>query len=87
MKSVLMVFAMVVVVACSSSKSGVEECQAAGGQCRVGPPTMCPNVGPQDCRKDTTVTDPAGHYCCLPCPNGTKPNDAGTVCVERGDGG
>lgn len=62
--------------ACSGSNSGPAACAAAGGQCVVGG-NQCPNAGPQDCNPDRT---PSGAFCCLPCPNGTKANDAGTAC-------
>jgi hypothetical protein len=65
-----------------------EACTSAGGTCGVGPGVGCPNIGPQNCN-DTNVNDPGGHYCCLPCPKGTKPSDGGTVamCVDAGSTG
>jgi hypothetical protein len=80
MKLTAIFFAMLA-GACSGATSGQEACAAAGGQCRIGAP-VCPNIGPQDCRTNTSVEDPGGHYCCLPCPSGTKPNDAGTSCTD-----
>ncbi|HLK91171.1 MAG TPA: hypothetical protein VKZ18_14835 [Polyangia bacterium] len=60
---------------CSSS-TGAELCVAAGGQCVLGG-HVCANAGPQDCNPDR---NPGGAFCCLPCPAGTKANDAGTAC-------
>lgn len=60
----------------SSNSSGPQACVAAGGQCLLGN-DPCPNRGPQDCNPDK---NPGGAFCCLPCPTGTKPNDAGTAC-------
>jgi hypothetical protein len=63
----------VLAAGCSDSPTvGQQACVAAGGQCRVGPPNMCANVGPQDC-SNPGVVDPGGHYCCLPSDGG---NDA-----------
>ena len=62
--------------ACSGSSSGPAACVAAGGQCLIGG-NRCPNQGPQDCNPDR---NPGGAFCCLPCPAGTKANDAGTAC-------
>jgi hypothetical protein len=68
------------VVACSnsspSSSSGPQQCADAGGQCIIGS-NPCPNKGSQDCNPDK---NPGGAICCLPCPSGTNPNDAGTAC-------
>lgn len=67
--------------ACSSpngSSTGPEACVAAGGQCVMGS-QPCPNRGPQDCNPQR---NPGGAICCLPCPDGTTPNDAGTACVQ-----
>jgi hypothetical protein len=60
----------------SCSSSGPEACRAAGGECVIGG-HACANRGPQDCNPDR---NPGGAFCCLPCPSGTKANDAGTVC-------
>jgi hypothetical protein len=59
-----------------SGNSGAAECVAAGGQCVLGG-HQCANPGPQDCNPDR---NPGGAFCCLPCPTGTKANDAGTAC-------
>jgi hypothetical protein len=59
-----------------TSNSGPQECAEAGGQCIIGS-NPCPNKGPQDCNPDK---NPGGAICCLPCPSGTEPNDAGTAC-------
>jgi hypothetical protein len=67
---------MLLLGACSSGKSGPEACTAAGGQCVLGG-AICPNPGPQDCNPDR---NPGGAFCCLPCPQGTHANDAGTAC-------
>ncbi len=70
---------MALLGACSSTSgdnSGPAACAAAGGQCLIGGNT-CPNRGPQDCNPDR---NPGGAFCCLPCPAGTKANDAGTEC-------
>ncbi len=62
---------------CSSTgASGPEMCAAAGGQCVLGG-NSCPVVGTQDCNPDRNA---GGAFCCLPCPAGTKANDAGTAC-------
>jgi hypothetical protein len=60
----------------SSSSTGAEMCVAAGGQCLLGGHS-CPVVGAQDCNPDR---NPGGAFCCLPCPAGTRANDAGTAC-------
>jgi hypothetical protein len=73
MTIVLMMFLL---GACSGNESGPAACVAAGGQCVLGGNT-CPNHGQQDCNPDRT---PGGAFCCLPCPQGTKSNDAGTAC-------
>src|SRR4051812_567969 len=62
--------------ACSGGSSGPEACVDAGGKCLLGG-AMCPVHGPQDCNPDK---NPGGAFCCLPCPKGTAPNDAGTAC-------
>jgi hypothetical protein len=67
---------MLLMAACSDSGSGPAACVAAGGQCVLGS-NQCPNKGPQDCNPDK---NPGGAFCCLPCPQGTKSNDAGTAC-------
>ena len=66
---------LLLLVGCSSD-SGAGTCSAAGGQCLLGS-ASCPNRGPQDCNPDK---NPGGAFCCLPCPNGKEPNDAGTAC-------
>jgi hypothetical protein len=63
-------------LAACSGESGPAECVAAGGQCVVGG-TQCANPGTADCNPDR---NPGGFFCCLPCPKGTNPNDAGTAC-------
>ena len=73
MKTALVLLLMTV-GACSNG--GPAACAAAGGKCVIGS-NACPNRGPQDCNPDQT---PAGSFCCLPCPGGTKANDAGTAC-------
>jgi hypothetical protein len=76
-------FAILLVAGAACSSKPGAECVAAGGQCGIGPGIFCPNNGPQQCG-DPNVTDPAGHYCCLPCPKGTKPSDASipATCVD-----
>jgi hypothetical protein len=68
--------ALSIMAACSGSDSGPAACVAAGGQCLLGG-HPCPNRGSQDCNPDL---NPGGAFCCLPCPDGTKANDAGTAC-------
>jgi hypothetical protein len=60
----------VLAAGCDSPTPGQKACMAAGGQCRVGAPYMCANVGPQDC-SNPGVVDPGGHYCCLPSDGGS----------------
>jgi hypothetical protein len=67
---------MLLLGACSASNSGPAACVAAGGRCVIGGNT-CPNRGAQDCNPDR---NPGGAICCLPCPQGTTSNDAGTLC-------
>jgi len=69
-------FVMIAASSCSSGSSGAQACVAAGGQCVLGGHT-CANSGPQDCNPDR---NPGGAFCCLPCPIGSKANDAGTAC-------
>jgi hypothetical protein len=76
MKPTLAALMLFLLVACSGSESGPAECVAAGGQCILGSNT-CPNRGSQDCNPDR---NPGGAFCCLPCPQGTQANDAGTAC-------
>jgi len=78
----------VLLIAMGACSKPSEECTSAGGTCGIGPSGGCPNVGPQNCN-DTNVTDPGGHFCCLPCPKGTKPSDGGTVamCIDAGPTG
>ena len=54
--------------------NGPAKCVAAGGQCQLGGRNCEGVVGPQDC--DPWV-NPGGARCCLPCPAGETPNDAG----------
>jgi hypothetical protein len=75
MKTVI-ALATLLLGACSSRNSGPAECVAAGGKCILGG-NKCPNSGPQDCNPDR---NPGGAFCCLPCPQGMKPNDGGTAC-------
>ena len=72
--TILIALMMAVFVGCSSSGTGA--CPAAGGQCMPGG-AVCANRGPQNCNPDQ---NPGGSFCCLPCPTGTKANDAGTTC-------
>ena len=72
---IVLAFLLLVGVACSNP-SGPEACVAAGGKCVLGN-NHCPNAGAQDCNPDR---NPGGGFCCLPCPNGTTTNDAGTAC-------
>jgi hypothetical protein len=58
----------------SDAGTGSAECVAAGGGCIVGSGPCEGTQGPQDCNPDLT---PAGAFCCLPCPSGQTPNDAG----------
>jgi hypothetical protein len=78
MKKIKMILALVLLCAplgaCSSS--GPEACVAAGGRCVLGG-NPCPHTRPQDCNPDR---NPGGAFCCLPCPAGTRLNDAGTAC-------
>ena len=62
--------------ACSDESSGPAECVAAGGRCLIGG-NPCANRGLQNCNP---YRNPGGAFCCLPCANGTKANDAGTAC-------
>lgn len=81
MRILALMFAVLVASsACSSSdkaSNGPEACVAAGGQCVIGG-HPCPNIGPQDCNPDR---NPGGAVCCLPCPPGQAPNDAGPACL------
>jgi hypothetical protein len=72
------IFGLLVLLAgaCSGKSSGAEACVAAGGQCVIGG-HICPNHGPQDCNPDL---NPGGAFCCLPCSDGGRANDAGTAC-------
>jgi hypothetical protein len=67
---------LLVLLCAGCSSSGPEACHAAGGECVIGG-HACANPGPQDCNPDR---NPGGAFCCLPCPNGKKANDAGTAC-------
>jgi len=67
---------MLLLGACSEGASGREMCIAAGGKCQFGG-SPCPRVGSQDCNPDR---NPGGAFCCLPCPDGKKTNDAGAAC-------
>lgn len=73
MKTVL---AALLLMTAACSGDGPAACVAAGGQCLIGS-NPCPNRGSQDCNPDR---NPGGAFCCLPCPNGTQSNDAGTIC-------
>jgi len=72
----ILVLLIVTAAACSGKSSGAEACVAAGGQCVLGG-YSCPNPGTQDCNPDK---NPGGAFCCLPCQDGTRSNDAGTAC-------
>jgi hypothetical protein len=78
MRTIAALLMLVFAAACSENDSGPAACVAAGGQCVIGGGgNTCPNAGPQDCNPDR---NPGGAFCCLPCPQGTKPNDGGTAC-------
>jgi hypothetical protein len=76
LRAVVGIAALLLMAACSGSSDGPAACVAAGGQCLLGG-NPCPNRGSQDCNPDR---NPGGAFCCLPCPGGTKANDAGTAC-------
>jgi hypothetical protein len=63
------------VVALSGCGNGSADCVAAGGQCVLGGGPCQGTQGPQDC--DSAPYNPGGGFCCLPCPVGQTPNDAG----------
>jgi hypothetical protein len=67
---------LVVLVAPVLAGCRSEKCEDVGGTCVVGSHT-CPHRGNQECH---ATPDPGGFFCCLPCPSGTKANDAGTAC-------
>jgi hypothetical protein len=71
-----MLLGLLAVVA-TGCTSGQAQCEAAGGQCKLG---VCANVGPQDCNTNENPGGLGGN-CCLPCPAGSAPDDAGTACV------
>jgi len=76
MRTTIVLFALLLGGCPDNNISGPDLCVAAGGQCVLGG-RPCPNKGPQDCNPDK---NPGGAFCCLPCPQGTKSNDAGTAC-------
>jgi hypothetical protein len=59
--------------ACGSSTGA--ECVAAGGACVLGGGPCQGTEGPQSCV--SAPYNPGGGFCCLPCPSGKTPNDAG----------
>ncbi len=76
MKILALAFVMGLGLSGCTSSTGPEMCVAAGGQCLVGG-NVCANHGPQDCNPERNS---GGAFCCLPCPAGTRANDAGTAC-------
>lgn len=76
MRAIHVLLAIAVAIGAGCSSSGPEACRAAGGECVLGG-QRCANRGPQDCNPDR---NPGGAFCCVPCPDGTKANDAGTAC-------
>jgi hypothetical protein len=71
-----LMIAMVLLAGAMGTGCRTEKCQDVGGTCVLGS-QGCPNRGTQECHANP---DPGGFYCCLPCPSGTKSNDAGTAC-------
>ena len=72
MRVLFFCFAMTALAGCSSN--GAAECGEAGGQCVLGGGPCRGTEGPQDCNP---YVNPGGAFCCLPCPTGQTPNDAG----------
>ena len=78
MRWVVLALCGALLVGCSDSDPGPEQCVAAGGECKLGSAAHtrdCANVGPQDCNPDV---NPGGAICCLPCAAGKVQTDAGS---------
>jgi hypothetical protein len=67
-------------LAASCAQSGPEACVAAGGECVLGGGPCYGIQGPQDC--NPPPVNPGGAFCCLPCPAGQTPIDAGYAMVS-----
>ena len=60
-------------VGCNAS-NGPAECVAAGGACILGSRSCVGTEGSPDCNPEG---NPAGAFCCVPCPAGQRPADGG----------
>ena len=78
MRGATAMWAALLLVAASCGQSGEAACEAAGGQCVLGGGPCSGTQGTQECNPNV---NPGGAFCCLPCPVGQTPNDAGNAHV------